>query len=89
MALKDWYASPYARVGRRIAATAIAAGAVIIATKIDFSPARIVDSILALNKPDYIEAAKVSIGTAILMGLDKLKREWKNIVGDDPTDPLA
>ena len=69
------YNIPAVRVTRRVVVVCLGAGIAMLITKINLSPDQIVDSILALTKQDWLVILKVSVGSGILLGLDKLKRE--------------
>lgn len=69
------YSIPAVRVARRVLAVALGAFIAVFLTKINLAPDKIIDSILALTQAEWIEFAKVSGGAALLLGIDKLKRE--------------
>lgn len=69
------YNIPAVRVARRVLAVMLGAFVAVFLTKVNFAPDQIVDSILAITKTEWIQFVKVSIGSGILLGLDKLKRE--------------
>ncbi|MEK9208041.1 MAG: hypothetical protein AAB922_06135 [Patescibacteria group bacterium] len=69
------YNIPAVRVARRVLVVALGAFIAVFLTKINLAPDQIVDSILAITKTEWVQFAKVAIGSGILLGIDKLKRE--------------
>lgn len=79
MTYKDLLAYPSFRVFRRVAATAVSAGLIAFIAKVGVSPDTIVDNLLLLQAEDIVQILKLSLGTALVMGLDKLNRELPNL----------
>lgn len=74
------YASPWGRLTRRFVVSGLAAVISLLTTKVSLNPVEFVDSILMLTKGDLIFATKLFIGAGFIASLDKLRREWTNLL---------
>lgn len=80
--MKIWppdYNKPWTRILRRFVVAGIGAAAPFLAMKLTLTPEAFIDSIIALSTADWLMAGKMFIGAGILLGLDKVKNEWRNL----------
>lgn len=77
--MKINYNIPAVRVARRVVVVFLGAFIAVFLTKINLAPDQLIDSVLALTKTDWLYFVKVGGGTAFLLMLDKLSREFKRI----------
>ena len=74
------YSHPSARLVRRFVVVGLAASFAYLGTKVPMDdPLSFVDAILGFSQADWFDLGKVFIGAGVLAGLDKLRREWKNL----------
>jgi len=81
----EFYTSPYGRLFRRFWSAGGAAALVVFVGKVGMDPLTIIDKILALSSQDWVYLLKIFLGTGIVLGLDKLRREWQNL-GPEPVE---
>lgn len=79
----EWYATPYGRLFRRFWIVGLSALIPYFISKVGLDPFTIVDKIIGLGGGEWLLMAKLFIGAGLVAGLDKLVREWKNIVGQN------
>lgn len=71
--------NPKWRVARRVVYTIIATVLAGLVLKIGLDPNTVVDNLLLIKAEDIVQLLKLALGTALIMGLNKLQHELPNL----------
>ena len=84
--LNRLYTSPWGRMTRRFVVAGLAAAFALLWVKVPVQePLAFANAVLALTATDWLNMLKIFAGAGVLATLDKLRREWKFLLGDDST----
>lgn len=82
--LNNLYSSPYGRLLRRFVIVGLSAAIAYLYSQVDSAnPLAFVNGVLAFSGAEWLDLLKVFVGSGLLAGLDKLRRELPNLRVDN------